>query len=57
VLELRLGFPRGGSVGCLFLSFIPRLDVGQVIEGDYFFCIFCVLFYFKSIGLGKCAMC
>lgn len=58
LLELRVGFPRGGSIGCLFFIFYSQIlmDVGQVIEGD-FSCPFCFRFYFKSIGFGKCAMC
>lgn len=52
LLELRVGFPRGGSVGCLFFILYSQIlmDVRQVIEGD-FVCPFCFLFYFKSIGL------
>lgn len=58
LLELRVGFPRGGSVGCLFFVFYSQIlmDVGQVIEGDFFF-VHLVFFLFQKYWFGKCAMC
>lgn len=51
LLEFRVGFTWGGSVGCLILYFIPRSHGHRlVIRG---FCLLCLFYFSNVLGWGN----